>query len=185
MQEENDLSYLMNVQPSQVDLMNISELGEKLKQLKVNQLIKEAEAEQAKKEYEHFANTVVPQQMAALGIESISLSTGGSLSLKRNFYCSPNKNEEDMKEIRKFLKKYNGEEMIEESGEVSAEDFSKLKDSDIPYIEKLSINTNRLKAFLTAGIGASKKSTVQRFTIEDIPKCIHFQEVLTVDVSTK
>ena len=40
---------------------------------------------------------------------------------------------------------------------------------------KNDINTNSLKAFLMDGLGL--KGGVQKFTVEDIPACIHFQEV--------
>lgn len=172
----------LTAESNKVDIKNIAALGETLKQLKAEMLAAAVKAEEAKKKYEHFAKTVVPQEMAACGIESLSLATGGTLSLKRDYFCSPNKNDADRKIIFDWLRKYNGEYLVESSGKVSSEDFTKLKESDIPFIEEVSFNTNKLKAFLKSGIGVSKNSGIQKFAIEDIPSCIHFQEVTTVEV---
>ena len=96
-----DLSYLNSGIQEQDKgvLKNLSTMGEKLKELKLAMDIKAAEAEQAKKAYEHFANVIIPQEMFSAGVESIGLSSGGSLKVKRNYYCQPNKNEEDRRTI--------------------------------------------------------------------------------------
>ena len=57
-----------------------------LKKLKEKQLAAEAAAEAAKKEFEHYANVIIPSEMHSCGINSISLASGGSLSIKHNFY---------------------------------------------------------------------------------------------------
>ena len=60
---------------------------------------------------------------------------------------------------------------------------SKLSANDIPFIENTTVNTQRLKSFLKDGIGAT--TGVQQFAIEDIPACVHFQEVTTVEINMK
>ena len=60
------------------------------------------------------------------------------------------------------------------------QDVPLLKEAGIPYVESESVNTNKLKAFLKDGIGVSTGQ--QRFTIDDIPKCMHFQEVTVADI---
>ena len=74
-----------------------------------------------------------------------------------------------------WLRENQGEHLIKSVANVDAADVDKLKDNGIPFTEKNDINTNSLKAFLMDGLGL--KGGVQKFTVEDIPACIHFQEV--------
>ena len=164
-------------------LKHLAEMGEQLKKLKEKQLAAEAAAENAKKEFEHYANVVIPSEMHSCGVNSISLASGGSLSIKHNFYCQPNKNAEDRKKIVEWLRAHNGDHIIEHDATVSADDMDKLSANDIPFIENTVVNTQRLKSFLKDGIGAT--TGVQQFTIEDIPACVHFQEVTTVEIDMK
>ena len=178
---ENNFDYLSISNEDKGVLKNLSQMGEHLKELKAK-MIRDAEiAEQSKKEYEHYANVVVPQEMFSAGIDSLSLASGGTLSIKHNFYCQPNKNAEDRKKIVEWLRAHNGGHIVEHDATVSAEDFDKLSGASIPFIENTSVNTAKLKSFLKDGIGAT--TGVQQFTIDDIPACIHFQEVTTVDLS--
>lgn len=164
-------------------LKHLAEMGEQLKKLKEKQLAAEAAAEAAKKEFEHYANVVIPSEMHSCGVNSISLASGGSLSIKHNFYCQPNKNAEDRKKIVDWLRAHNGGHIVEHDATVSAEDMDKLSEADIPFIENTVVNTQRLKSFLKDGIGAT--TGIQQFTIEDIPVCVHFQEVTTVEIDMK
>ena len=164
-------------------LKHLAEMGEQLKKLKEKQLAAEAEAEQAKKEFEHYANVVIPSEMHSCGVNSISLSSGGSLSLKHNFYCQPNKNAEDRKKIVEWLREHNGGHIVEHDATVSAEDMELLDKNGIPFIENTTVNTQKLKSFLKDGIGAT--TGVQQFAIDEIPACIHFQEVTTVEIDMK
>lgn len=178
---ENDLSYLNISSEDKNILKNLSQMGEQLKALKQKMLEAAELAEAAKKEYEHYANVVIPQEMFSAGVDSLSLSSGGTLSIKHNFYCQPNKNADDRKKIVEWLRAHNGGHIVEHDATVSSEDFDKLYEADIPFIENTVVNTTRLKSFLKDGIGAT--TGVQQFTIEDIPACIHFQEVTTVEVN--
>lgn len=176
-----DLSYLQIESTDKQVLKNLSQMGEQLKSLRQKMLEDEAKAEQSKKEYEHYANVIIPQEMFSAGVNSISLASGGTLSIKHNFYCQPNKNAEDRKKIVEWLRAHNGGHIIEHDATVASEDFDKLSETGIPFIENTVVNTAKLKSFLKDGIGAT--SGVQQFTIEDIPACVHFQEVTTVDLS--
>lgn len=179
---ENDFDYLdagIQQQDGAV-LKNLSQMGEKLKELKIAMDAAAATAEQTKKAYEHYANVIIPQQMFSAGIDSIGLSSGGSLKVKRNFYCQPNKNEADRKTIVKWLRENGGGHLVKHDASVSAEDMDKLDAQGIPYIENTSVNTISLKAFLKDKIGAT--TGVQQISIDDIPACIHFQEVTTVEL---
>lgn len=177
---ESNYDYLNIEQSDKSVLKHLSEMGEQLKKLKMKQLAAEEEADRAKKEYEHYANVVIPSEMHSCGVDSISLSTGGKLSLKHNFYCQPNKNAEDRKKIVEWLRTHGGGHIVQHDATVSADDFNQLENSGIPFIENTSVNTAKLKSFLKDGIGAT--TGVQQFTIDDIPACMHFQEVTTVEL---
>ena len=177
---ENEFDYLCIDNQDKNVLKNLSKMGEQLKKLKVDMLAAATAAETAKKAYEHYANVVIPQEMFSAGVDSIGLVSGGSLKLKRNFYCQPNKNAEDRKRIVDWLRANGGEHLVKHDASVSAEDMSKLDAQGIPYIENTSVNTTSLKAFLKDKIGAT--TGIQQIAVEDIPDCIHFQEVTTVEL---
>lgn len=176
----DEYAYLSIKSEDKQVISNLAEMGEQLKALKIAAEEAAVNAERAKKAYEHYANVIIPQEMFSAGINSISLKTGGTLSIKHNFYCQPNKNAEDRKKIVEWLRANDGGHIIEHDASVSAEDMDKLDKNGIPYIENTSVNTAKLKSFIKDGIGAT--TGVQRFTIDDIPACIHFQEVTTVDI---
>jgi len=177
----DDYDYLNVDNSDKQVLKRLSDMGEQLKQLKVKQLAAEEAAIQAKKEYEHYAHVVLPAEMRACGVDSISLSSGGTMSIKQNFYCQPNKNEADRKVIVKWLREHGGGHLVEHDATVSADDMGRLDVEGIPYVENTVVNTTRLKSFLKDGIGAT--SGVQQFTIDEIPACVHFQEVNTVEIN--
>ena len=161
-------------------LRNLSELGENLKKLEVRMLEAQAAADQAKKEYEHYAHTIIPQEMMAAGVDSVGLSSGGMLRIKRNFYCQPNKNPEDRKKIVDWLRANGGDHIIKQGANVSVEDIAKLKDAGIPFVEEFSVNAASLKSFIKDKLGVT--TGVQQIDPQDIPACIHFQEVTTVEL---
>ena len=161
-------------------LKNLSQMGEKLKELQLRMLETQTIAEQAKKEYEHFANVISPQEMFSAGVDSIGLASGGALRVKHNFYCQPNKNAEDRKKIVEWLRANGGGHLVKHDATVSPEDMDKLEKNGIPFIENTSVNTTSLKAFLKDKIGAT--TGVQQITVDEIPECIHFQEVTTVEL---
>lgn len=161
-------------------LKNLSKMGEKLKELQVAMLAAQAEAERTKKEFEHYANVLIPMEMFSAGIDSICLVSGGVLRVKRNFYCQPNKNDADKKVIADWLRANGGDYLIKHDASVSAQDMEKLDAQGIPYVENTSVNTTSLKAFIKDKLGVT--TGVQQITIDDIPKCVHFQEVTTVEL---
>jgi hypothetical protein len=177
---EDNLDY-MNVKTEDKQVLsNLSKMGEHLKQLQLNMLEAETKFEQAKKEFEHYANVILPQEMFSVGIESLTLANGGTIKVQHKYYCQPNKNDADKKIMANWLREHNGEDLIKESATVSTADIDKLKDSNIPFIGKSEINTNALKAFLVKGLGVN--SGVQQFSVEDIPACMHFQQVTFAEV---
>lgn len=177
-----DDSFLMDTFTEQDKsvLKNLSTMGEKLKELQLRMLEAQTLAEQAKKEFEHYANVIIPQEMFSAGVDSISLSSGGSLKVKRNFYCQPNKNPADKAKIAAWLRANGGGHLVKHDASVSATDMDKLEQNGIPFVENTSVNTTSLKSFLKDKLGVT--TGVQQIKIEDIPPEIHFQEVTTVEL---
>lgn len=177
-----DDSFLMDTFTAQDKsvLKNLSTMGEKLKELQLRMLEAQTLAEQAKKEYEHYANVIIPQEMFSAGVDSLTLSSGGSLRVKRNFYCQPNKNPSDKAKIAAWLRANGGGHLVKHDASVSATDMDKLEQNGIPFVENTSVNTTSLKSFLKDKLGVT--TGVQQIKIEDIPPEIHFQEVTTVEL---
>lgn len=180
---DNDYSYLAIKSEDKQVLKNLSDLGKQLQQLQLTMLEKEAEYNAAKKAYEHFANVVMPTEMFSVGVNSLSLEDGSTIALKRNFYCQPNKNAADKAKIVEWLRANGGDHLVECDAKVSGLDIALLEQSDIPYIEETVVNTNKLKSFLKDKIGAT--TGVQQITLDEIPACIHFQEVTTVEINVQ
>ena len=109
---KDDLSYLEVGDQDKKVLKNLADMGERLKTLRLNMLNKEAEYEQSKKEYEHFANVILPQEMFSVGLTSLTLANGGQINVQHKYYCQPNKNDEDRKVMSDWLRKNQGEHLI-------------------------------------------------------------------------
>lgn len=178
---ENDYDYLAIKSEDKQVLKNLSDLGKHLRDLQLVMLAKEAEYQTAKKAYEHFANVILPTEMFSAGINSLSLDDGSTIAIKRNFYCQPNKNAADKLKIVEWLRSNGGEHLVECDARVSALDLAALQANNIPYIEETTVNTNKLKSFLKDKIGAT--TGVQQINPDDIPACIHFQEVTSVEIN--
>ena len=176
----DNFDYLNIEQTDKTVLKNLSKMGDRLKELRIAMLTAEESFKQAKNEYEHYANVTIPTEMLSAGIDSISLASGGRLSVSHKFYCQPNKNPVDKAKIAEWLRANGGDSIIEHDATVSADDMDRLTDQGIPFIENTSVNTQRLKSFIKEGIGQGMGPA--RFKVEDIPECIHFQEVTTVEL---
>jgi hypothetical protein len=176
---KDDQGYLFSEQDSSV-LKNLSTMGEELKKLYLNMLQKEAEYDQAKKEYEYYANTILPMEMFQAGISSVELMSGGKLQYERKFYCQPNKNEADKKIIADWLRQHGGDHLVKERAVIDIAQVDKLRDVGIPYSTIEDFNTASLKAFIKDKLGAT--GGVAQIEITDVPACAHFQEVGVVAI---
>jgi len=161
-------------------LKNLSKMGDHLKELKLKMIRAEAEYDQAKKEHDYYASSILPMEMFNAGVSEIKLMSGGVMTYERKFYCQPNKNEADKQVMAEWLRKNDGAHLVKESAKVDGAQMDSLRDAGIPFTEIDDINTNSLKAFLKDKIGASG-GTVQ-IQIQDIPACMHFQEVGLVNI---
>jgi len=95
---------------------------------------------------------------------------------------TPNKNENDKQTMVEWLRANDGGFLVKEKASVDGAQIELLKAASIPYTEIDDINTNSLKAFLKDKIGAA--GGIAQIQIQDIPSCIHFQEVgsVTIDI---
>lgn len=179
--KEENFDYLVNNTDKNV-LQNLTKMGEHLKQLRIKMLKTEAEFDAAKKEYEYYSSSVLPMEMFNAGISELKLMSGGIMTYERKFYCTPNKNEKDKQIMAEWLRENDGSFLIKEKASVDGAQIDSLKAAGIPFTETDDINTNSLKAFLKDKIGAA--GGIQQIQIQDIPACIHFQEVgqVTIDI---
>lgn len=162
-------------------LKNLSALGEQLKSMYTDMLIKKEAAAQAEKEYKHFANVVLPMEMVSAGVQSIGLMSGGTMKLTQHYYCQPNKNVEDQQKIAKWVIENGGDFLLNHMANVSPENIDKLKANDIAFVDSTTFNTASLKAFIKDKL--APKTGTPSITIDDIPACIHFQEVSSVEIA--
>ena len=102
------------------------------------------------------------------------------LSVKRAYYCSPNKNAEDKKIMADWLIANGGEHLIKKTITAGEDSINALKAANIPFAEDSNVNTASLKSFLKDKLGIT--SGIAQIQMEDIPKCIHFSEVQVAEI---
>ena len=175
----DNYDYLVNDEDRGV-LQNLTKMGEHLKALKLKMIEAEAAAKEAKKEYEYYASSVLPMEMYNAGVTELTLASGGKMTYERKFHCQPNKNDEDKQIMAEWLREHGGAYIIKESAKVDGAQLDKLRAADIPYAEISDINTNSLKAFLKDKLGVGEGTA--QIQMQDIPACMHFQEVGFVDI---
>lgn len=176
---EEKFDYLINDADTNV-LKNLAKMGEHLKELRLEMLKTEAAYTSAKKEYEYYSSSVLPMEMFNAGVSELKLMSGGTMTYERKFYCTPNKNEKDKQIMAEWLRQNDGDFLIKEKASVDGAQIDLLKTAGIPFTAIDDINTNSLKAFLKDKIGAA--GGTQQIQIQDIPACIHFQEVGSVSI---
>jgi len=156
-------------------LENLAKMGEHLKELKLKMVNAEAEFNAAKKEYEYYSTSVLPLEMLNAGVSSVELTSGGMMEYGNRYYCQPNRNAADKKIIADWLRAHGGENIVKTKAEVDDSQIESLRAAGIPYTEIYDIKENVLKAFLKNKIVAN--GGTDQIQVEDIPACIHFQEV--------
>jgi predicted nuclease with TOPRIM domain len=150
----------------------LSVLAEQLKKTKKEWEDFEAKAAEAKKKYETMVRVTVPELFKMNGVTELTTEDGVKCVIKTKFTCSPNKNAEDMAKISAWMKEHDGEKLIKTSGLVSKEAIPMLIAQGVDVAEVSEINTNSLKAWLTAKLGF--KDQIASITEADIPDSIHF-----------
>jgi hypothetical protein len=175
-----DFDYMVQSSDENV-LKNLSEMGEHLKELRLRLLRAEAEYEDAKKEYNYYASSVLPMTMFNAGVSELKLMSGGKMTYERKFHCTPNKNEADKQRLALWLKEHGApDKLIQHRAAVDASQIDHLQESGIPFTEISDFNTLSLKSFLMDLIGA--KGGTPQVQIVDIPDCAHFSEEGVVSI---
>ena len=118
--------------------------------------------------------------MFSAGVENLKLTDGHMLSVKRAYYCSPNKNADDKKIIADWLEANGGGHLIKKTITAGEDSIAALKEAGIPFAEDSAVNTASLKSFLKDKLGIT--SGVAQIQMEDIPNCIHFSEVQVAEI---
>ena len=83
--------------------------------------------------------------------------------------------------IPKLVIENGGDFLLNHMANVSPEDIDKLKANDIAFVDSTTFNTASLKAFIKDKL--APKTGTPSITIDDIPACIHFQEVSSVEIA--
>lgn len=174
----NDYDYFTVSETDKGVLKNIKNMGDRLIELKRACDDANEKYKQALKEYEHYANTVLPMQMYECGISEITLDDGSKMSCKTSYYCSPNKNKEDKEKMVAWLNEHGGGHLCKKWLEVGTDTEKILRENKVPFVESGSFDSRSIKAFLTSLIGA--KGGVAQVSFEDIPKEFHFTKVDSV-----
>ena len=177
---DDQFDYLQMTEASAAVTKNLAQMGEQLKKLKLDMITKEAEFKQAEKEYNYYASSILPMEMFNAGVSELKLMSGGLMKYERKFYCQPNKNAADKKIMADWLHKNGGGHLVKAAATVDGAQIDALKAAAIPFTEIADMNTNSLKAFLKDKIGAA--GGMVQIQIQDIPACMHFQEVGLVSI---
>lgn len=176
----SDLDYFTMTEANAGLVKNLAEMGNQLKQLKLKYIEAEALCQAAKKEYEYYAENILPTEMFNAGVQEVKLATGGVIRYEKKYYCQPNKNEEDKRKIAEWLRTQGGDSLIKARAAVDASQIPKLNEAGVQYTEINDFNTQTLKAFIRDLLGENGGEV--KIKIEDIPACVHFQEHATVEV---
>lgn len=175
-EEQVDTSYMMNAEQSTAAAQIMADLKAKITTLRnMEKDMNEAKAkyEWLAQQYEHYKSKVVITAMQSTGYTHLQDDAGNFVKLENKYYLNPNKNEADRKIIEAWLKEHDGEHLLKHKAEVPGGEIDKLRELDIPFDDKIDVNTNSLKSFLLDQLGY-KKGGQARINIEDIPECMHF-----------
>lgn len=172
------MDYLVTEADTSV-LKNLAEMGEHLQELQLKMLKCEAAYEQAKGEFLHYQNSVLPLALYNANVTSVGLANGNSIKAVTKYHCSIAKNA-DKKKLADWLIEHGGDYLINKQAVVSGEVIKELKAKQIPYIEQDDMNTNSIKKFLKELLGEGTGEA--KIDITDIPKDFHFFREQSVEL---
>jgi len=174
------LERLEDEAPTLSTLAQVAEVAKSLREL--DSAIEDAEIrlKELTDARKKLTEDTLPSIMQANGITDLDLrdeATGlrYSLSLSEDLYIRIPANEEGRKEAYKFLYDHGGGHLIKE--QLIIEDApegikDRLRESETPFEEKSSVNTNSLTAWGRSLVGL-KKGTVATVEITDFPKSMN------------
>jgi hypothetical protein len=179
--DDGNFDYLNVSQEDTQVLGNIKEMAEHLKKLAYNVMEAEALLKQAKAEYDSYRYQTLPAAMQSAGLQSLQTQDGSSIEIKNKFYCNPNKNDADRLKIGKWLAENGAQHLIKRQAIVDGKQIEALRDKGVPFVEKWDMNTNSLKAWIKDGLGMN--GGVAKFSMGDIPECIHFTQIDEAEIT--
>jgi hypothetical protein len=170
--------YLMNGSNGSTDAakMLMQDLLAKIKvmrELDFTAMELEEKAKKARQAFDEYKAKTVVTAMQATGFTTLKDDNGLTISLENKYYLNPNKNDADRKIINDWLKKYGGDHLLKHQGIVPEAELDKLKENNIPFDDKIDVNTNSLKSFVLDLLGY-KKGGAAKIELKDIPDCMHF-----------
>ena len=146
-------------------------MADRLVEMEFNYTTLQEKANQAKKLYDEFRCVTVPTAFRMAGITSLETTGGARINIRRKYYCSPNKNEEDQKSMCDWLREHNGGDLIKSKAVVDSTQIPKLLEAGIPHTQQTEVNTTSLKAWLKREVGEGSVATIK---LEEIPPYMHF-----------
>lgn len=156
-------------------IKDISEKAKILMNLKKTYEKAEEAFKQAEKQYNTYRCVTLPALMQMNGVNALTLDDGTKVGIADKFYCSPNKNDLDQNTMVNWLRDNGGDDLVKSEAHVDKAFIAALKQTSIPFVEQTKVNTNSLKAWLRAQLGAD--GGVAQIQMADIPECMHFTEV--------
>jgi hypothetical protein len=172
-----DLSFLVQQDCGTSDtsmfIRDVKEKVARMHQLELAVVLAEAALKDAKQACDTYKATVVVAAFTSAGITSIQDDQGNSVKLKPEYYCNPNKNDDDRKKLAVWLEKNGGGHLLKHEGRVSVDQYASLEEAGIPFVDKREVNTNSLKSYLIDLLGY-KEGGQARISLGDIPEHVHF-----------
>lgn len=174
----SDTSYLDDV----ADKYNVSEQMNQyishLRELEYEMMCTEEAFKKAKAKRDEFATKVLPEFFAAQGVASIKCEDGARIDIVTQTKASIKKGNDDGESakasIATWLRSHGAESLIKSKCYVPAAYLEQLKQTRIPFEEKVDINTNSLKAYIIDALG--QNGSPATITPDDIPQGLSFYQ---------
>jgi len=113
------------------------------------------------------------QSLEDIGLSSFTLNDGTRLSITESYHCNINKNLPDQDNVACWLRDNGADHLVKSKIELETDQqtLDALREHGIPFIEKVEMNTNSVKAFLKDGLGLTGNQA--QFEFKDLPKGLH------------
>lgn len=145
---------------------------ETLRQLQWEMISAEEAFKQAEKKYLEYSRNVMPDLFKNNGLDELKTQDGVTVRVITKTNCSINKNENDRKNVAKWLNEHGASNLVKSECIVPVSQLDKLKDAGITFEKVDTMNTNSVKAFVLDELG--QKGNPATITKEDLPKGLNF-----------
>jgi hypothetical protein len=114
------------------------------------------------------------QELEDMGIQSLTLTDGSTLTVVEKYHCNINKNLADKDNVAFWLRENGAEDLVSSVIEMQHDEFTVevLEENGLAFVEKVDMNTSKVKAFIKEGLGLT--GAITQFEITDLPKGLHF-----------